>query len=293
MAGISTLGRRGAVGTLGLAILALLVASSGNRAGAVIPTPTGFQLDLSPSARILDALDMKRDGDLSNSQYYDIKYDESCDNPHLRIRARNKPAIMITNFDGDTVGPFASVAPITSFTLAINEGPFIFDDGDVVTDNFTDFIKNTIYTDAGVSITSSTVSPDKKTLTVNFDGLTAGKKAIFNIDLDTTDPDGFLYPDYRMVLCGAPFDDAEPTTPATVTATFVNAASPAPNSATLTFQLDQLEDPPAFENEDIRPYHTLDKMEVKSMEIPEPGSVALGLIGVAALVSRVRRLRAV
>jgi len=291
MAGISTLGRRGAVGTLGLAILASLISSSGNRAGAVVPAPTGFQLDLSPSARILDALDMRRDGDITASQYYDIKYDESCDNPHLRIRARNKPAIMITNFDGATVGPFASVAPITSFTLAINEGPYIFDDGDVLTDNFTDFIKNTIYTDAGVSITSSTLSPDKKTLTVNFDGLTAGKKAIFNVDLDTTDPNAFLYPDYRMVLCGAPLEGEDPTMPATATATFVNAASPAPNSVTLTRNLDQLEETPEYANEDIRAYSDMDKMEVKQLEIPEPGSVALALVGVAALVSRVRGRR--
>ena len=128
---------------------------------------------------------------------------------------------------------------------------------------------------------------------MNFDGLTAGKKAIFNIDLDTTDPDGFLYPDYRMVLCGAPLEDEDPTMPATAAATFVNAASPAPNSVTLTLNFDQLEETPEYANEDIRAYRDMDKMEVKTMEIPEPGSVALALVGVAALVSRARRQRTV
>jgi hypothetical protein len=199
---------------------------------------------------------------------------------------------MITNFDGVTVGDFASVAPITSFSLAINEGPYIFDDGDVASDSFTDFIKNTIYTDVGVSITSSTVSPDKKTLTVNFDGLTPGKKAIFNIDLDTTDPAGFMYPDYRMVLCGAPLVGEDPSLPATASATFVNAASPAPNSRTLSFNFDQLEETPDYANENIRAYAEMDKMEVKQMEIPEPGGVALALAGVAAVASRIRRRRA-
>lgn len=274
--------RRGVLFTLATSAIASLLALSGGEAVAVIPTPTGFSLDLSPSARILDALDKNRDGIITSAQYYAIKYDESCDNPHLRIRARNKPALMITNFAD-------SAAPITMFTLTINEGPYIFDDGDVASDAFTDFIKNTMYTDSGVTITSSSVSPDKKTLTVNFDGLTAGKKAIFHIDLDTSDPNGFMYPDYRMVLFGAPVNGGSPTTPATATATFVNAASPAPNSRTLTLQFDQEVDTPTYANENIRPYHNMDKMEVTQMQIPEPGSLALAVLGGVAALGCARR----
>ncbi|HMP07676.1 MAG TPA: hypothetical protein PJ982_15100 [Lacipirellulaceae bacterium] len=271
------------VGACLLALATML--GLGSAAHAVIPTPTGFSLDISPSARVLGALDMFRDGIITSQQYYSIKYDEACDNPHLRIRARNKPALMLGNFSD-------SAAPITSFTLQINEGPYVFGTGDVVGDNFTDFIKNTMYTDAGVSITGSVVSPDMKTLTVNFSGLDAGKKVVFHIDLDTTDPNAFMYPDYRMVLFGAPLPGESPTTPGTASATFVNAASPAPNDKTLSFNFDQMTETPTWANENIRPYKIMDSMEVIQMGIPEPGSASLALAGAAALALRVRRRRA-
>jgi hypothetical protein len=286
MAGISV-GLRGTFGALGLAALALAFVANPREAAAVVPQPTGFQLDISPSARILDALDRKRNSDdMTAQEFYDIVYDESCDNPHLRIRARNKPAIMITNFDGTILGNAASVAPITSFSLKINDpGAYIFGNGDNG-DSFTDFIKKTSYVDAGVSITGSSLSADKKTLTVNFDGLTAGKSVVFNIDLDTTDPNNFMYPDYRMILCGS-VDDPTPT-PATATATFVNSASPAPNSVTRTVEFAQLNAPVQYVEEDIRPYHDMDKMEYREMSIPEPSAGLLSLAGVVAVVLRSR-----
>jgi hypothetical protein len=285
MAGFSMLGRRGAISTLALAALVLSLAGGDRAALAVVPSPVGFQLDMSPSPRILDALDMNRDSEITMSQYKDIIYDESCDNPHLRIRARNRPAIMITNWDGTTIGPNASVAPITSFTLAINNpGAFIFGSGDTG-DAFTGFIKDTIYTDAGVDITGSSLSADKKTLTVNFSGLDAGKKAIFCIDLDTTDPNAFMYPDYRLILFGTPDN---PTTPGTATSTFVNAASPLPNSTSVALQLDPLTMEPEFEGANIRPYQEEDKMEVLGGGVPEPSAVALALAGLAAIALRTR-----
>lgn len=285
MAGFSMLGRRGAISTLALAALVLTLAAGAREALAVVPSPVGFQVDMSPSPRILDALDMNREGDITMSQYKDVIYDESCDNPHLRIRARNKPAIMITNWDGTSVGPTASVAPITSFTLAINNpGAFIFGSGDTG-DVFTGFIKNTIYTDAGVDITGSSLSADKKTLTVNFSGLDAGKKAIFCIDLDTTDPNAFMYPDYRLILFGTPDN---PTTPGTATATFVNSASPSPNSTSVSLQLDPLTMEPTYEGMNIRPYQASDKMEVLGGGVPEPSAVVLALAGLAAIAARTR-----
>jgi hypothetical protein len=288
MAGFSMLGRRGAISTLAFAALVVALAAGAREALAVVPTPVGFQLDMSPSPRILDALDMNREGQITMTQYKDIIYDESCDNPHLRIRARNKPAIMITNWDGTTIGDAASVAPITSFTLAINNpGAFIFGTGDPG-DVFTGFIKETIYTDAGVDITGSSLSADKKTLTVNFTGLDAGKKAIFCIDLDTTDPNAFMYPDYRLVLFGTPDN---PTTPGTATSTFVNAASPAPNSSSVALQLDPLTMEPEFEGANIRPYHDPDKMEVLGGGIPEPSAAVLALAGLAAFAVRTRGRR--
>jgi hypothetical protein len=271
--------------TCGAAAVVALAAAS-RPAYAVVPNPTGFRVDISSSPRVLDALDMKNDGVINASEFYDIKYDEACDNPHLRIKARNTPAIMLQNFPN-------SAAPITSFTLKINTGPYVFGTGDAGSVGFVDYVKNiALYTDPGVSITGSSVSPDKKTLTVSFDGLTADKKAIFQVDLDTTDPNGFMYPDYRMVLFGAPEEGVvDPTTPATVSALFTGN-SPAPNTATQTFQLPQaFPDTPEFYEQDIRPYHTMDKIDINGGEIPEPTGVTLALAGVAAFAVRCRRGR--
>jgi MYXO-CTERM domain-containing protein len=277
----SALRRRGFF-TLSLATLGLAIASGGD-ARAAIPTPTGFCLELSPSSFLLNAVDAHRDGDMSSADYYEIKYDEACDNPNVRIQARNKPAVMITNLED-------SAAPITQLVLTINEGPYIFSDGDGG-NSFTNFIKQTLYNDAGVTITGSSLSADMKSLTVTFDGLTAGKKAVFNIDLDTTDPSGFGQPDYRMVLFGAPLPGENATDPATATARFVSASSPLPNSKDLTVTFSQLTEEPQFANANVRPYREMDPMEVFKMQIPEPGAAIMALAGMAGIAVGRRRRR--
>jgi hypothetical protein len=277
--------------TRSLLLVGLTVATALSAAGtasAAMQSPTGFTVNLSSSPRVLDALDMKNDGVISSNTFYDIKYDEACDNPHLRIRARNKPALMITDAAG-------APADLTSFTIKINEGPYVFGTGDVAGDNFTNFIKNTMYTDPGVSITGSSVSGDSKTLTVNFNGLAPGKIAVFNIDLDTPDPNMFMYPDYRMVLFGAPLEGGNPTTPATVTATYAN------NAAMPTVSLGQAcdiygnplnyEETPDYANEDIRAYGDMDPIEVAALGVPEPTTGAMMLAGLAMLAIRSRRSR--
>ncbi len=263
------------VGFFAVAVAASLV---GNVAHAAVPNPTAFEMLFSPNARVLDAYD--------TPQAYEVQYDESCDNPNLRIRARNKPAILIENED-------ISAAPITSFTLKINEGPFLFGTGDAVSDNFDNFIKKTIYSDAGVIITGSSVSPDAKTLTVTFDGLTAGKKAIFNIDLDTSDPNTFMFPDYRYVLFGAPLPQGGTgLAVGTTTVTFANN-SPAPNSRTLTVQL-PAQPHGQYMNEHIRAYQDSDKMEIIEVEaVPEPTAIVLTLAGVGAFAAFRRKSEAV
>jgi len=219
----------------------------------------------------------------------DVLWEESCDNPHLRVRARNKPAVMLSN-NAD------SAAPIASFTLSIDASqPYLFGIGDAVSDNFTNFIKDTIYTDAGVSITGSSISPDGRTLTVNFDGLTAGKKAIFNVDIDAEDMGMFPFPDYRMALLGAPYPGENPTTPGDYSATFTNAASPVPNSQTLTGEFEQMTETPTYHDLVIRPYGVMDKVEVipGGGEVPEPNSLVLAMGGLTALaVRRIRRAAA-
>jgi hypothetical protein len=227
---------------------------------------------------VLDAFEDKLSGELTAAQFMAIQMEESCDNPHLRIRARSQPAVMIVSHENST-------APLTSFTLTINEGPYIFGTGDLGTDFFTNYIKSTIYSDAGVMITSSSASADFKTLTVNFNGLTAGKKVLFNLDLDPTNG-MFLYPDYRAALFGAPLPGENPTTPGTISGTFTNNTT-APNSNTVSRDLHQLTDDPLWMNENIRPYHSMDMVEI----IPEPGCIVLALPVAAAFTLRRARAR--
>jgi hypothetical protein len=216
-------------------------------------------------------------------EFMHISMEDAWDNPHERVRARNKPAVLVKS-------EMQSVAPLTSFMLTINDpGTFFFGTGDFVTDNFVGFIQNTIYTDPGVTITGSSLSPNGKTLTVNFDGLTAGKKAIFNIDLDSSNAALFPFPDYRLVLCGAPGGTGDPAgPPATVAATFTNAASPLPNTTTLTEMLAAAQTAPDFFQQVIRPAKVMDMVEVKSTFVPEPSTAILAL-SMAALASMHRR----
>ena len=180
-----------------LACLAALVVCSAPRADAAILAGTEFSVDIGGSARVLNAI--------GTPEYDAILMDDSCDNPHLRVRANNKPAIKVSVADTTTPG-----VQLSSFSLAINSDPYFFGTGDVATDNFTDFIRETMYVDDGVTILGSTLSADMKLLTVNFDGMTAGKSAIFNVDLDVVDdPSMFLYPDFRVVLFGAAGADTQ------------------------------------------------------------------------------------
>jgi hypothetical protein len=253
-------------------------------AHAVPPAPVAFTLSMSPYARTLNALE---EFGAMSQQFMDISMEDGWDNPHQRVRARNKPAIMIVNES-------QSVAPLTSFMLTINDpGPFFFGTGDFVTDSFTGFIQNTIYTDAGVSITGSSLSPDGKKLTVNFDGLTANKKAIFNVDLDTSDPSLFPYPDYRLILCAPPSNGTNGTsTGATVAATFTDASSPPPNTTTLSDTLPPAASDPEFFEHVIRPAKLMEMVEHKDITIPEPSAAILALSAAGLAVIHRRRLAA-
>jgi hypothetical protein len=252
-------------------------------AHAVPPNPVAFTLSMGPYARTLNALE--EFGPMSQ-QFMDISMEDGWDNPHQRVRARNKPAIMIVNEN-------QSVAPLTSFMLTINDpGPFFFGTGDFATDSFTGFIQNTIYTDPGVSITGSSLSPDGKTLTVNFNGLVANSKAIFNVDLDTSDPSLFPFPDYRLVLCAPPNgsngSNGTSSMGATISATFTDASSPPPNTTTLTDTLPPAASEPEFFEHVIRPAKLMEMVEHKDVFVPEPSALILAFsgLGLAAIQRR-------
>ena len=244
--------------------------------------PADFQLCFGATARLLDAY--------LTPDYYDVLYDESCDNPNLRVRARNKPAIRLDNTSGGS--------EIVTFTLQINQPQFIFDNGDFDTDAFTGFIRDSIYTSPGVTLTDVTV--DNQELVVNFTGLTPGRRAIFNVDLDTTDPAAFPFPDFRNVLFGAPMEPGDspsaaatfgvtfgPPASLTVPGTLMNAVdTKGVNVTTTNFR---------FQNENLRPKGEPDKMEIICIPgvIPEPSSVVLAIgMGVALVAAGVRSRKA-
>jgi len=269
----------------GFLVVALLATSLSQQAWAAPPTNVAFSLTMSPSARTLNALDEFGEG---STEFMDVWKDASWDNHHLRIHARNKPALMLINDD-------TSEAPITSFSITINEGPYKFGSGDFITDNFNGFIReNPLFTDAGVSITGSSLSADEKTLTVNFDGLTQGRKVIFNLDLDPTDGSVFPYPDYRVVLCGSPTSGVDPgNMPATIAATFTSTTMGPPNNTrTLAMDLPKDDNVPEYFEHFIRAAKDMEMIEFKEKEvaIPEPSSLLLAL-AMSGVVSLARRRR--
>ncbi len=231
-----------------------------------------YTIDIASSERLLDALGTPNEAA--------VQQQESCDNPHYRVRARNKPAVMITNDAG-------SAGDITSITLQLNESVYLFGQGDTALDGFDQYIKNSAYTDAGVDITSSSVSGS--TLTVNFSGLSASKSVIFRIDIDTNDPNIFPFPDFRTVLFGADTGNG-PGTPAEHTATFTSGDM---SSTTLATQLDSIVGQMEFFEGQVRPYHSADPVipHGGGGTVPEPTSAVLFLAGMMSAIALRRKQR--
>ena len=257
------------------ALVALALTINQANAGVVSGS---YQVSIAESERLLNAL-----GTPEEAQ---VQIEESCDNPHLRVRARNKPAVLVTN-DGTSQGD------LTSFTLQINQLGFEFGSGDAATDGFTQFIKHSAYTDPGVTIDSSSVSMGGQLLTVNFSGLAPGLSAIFRIDLDPLDPNVFPFVDYREVLLGLD-DQGQPGggPPGETAATFsLGDMSTTTNSTPLPGAQSQAE----FFNEQIRPYHAADPIipvtsNGGTAPVPEPSTIFLLAVGGLGLMALRRKI---
>ena len=70
----------------GAVVASLLCMAAGQRGTARCRRPSDSPWSL-PGARVLGAYDDKEDGLITDHDLYEIRYDESCDNPLLRIRA--------------------------------------------------------------------------------------------------------------------------------------------------------------------------------------------------------------
>jgi len=244
-----------------------------NRASAGVVSGS-YVVNIAESERYLNAI-----GTPEEAQ---VLLEESCTNPHLRVRARNMPGVQVTNAD-------SSQGDLTSFTLQINELGFEFGTGDTASNGFTQYIRQSVYTDPGVNITGSSVSQNGRLLTVNFSGMAPGLSAIFRIDLDPVDPNVFPFVDFRQVLQG--FDENGQSgggTPGETTSTFTSGDMSTTTSAT---SLTGNDDPLEFFNEQIRPYHADDPIIPSSGSgstdpIPEPSAIVLltsGIFGLMAL----------
>jgi hypothetical protein len=242
---------------------------------------SSFDMEISPYVQVLGAVDDAHDGKITMPEMMAIIMDASWDNPNLRIRARNKPAFMLIN---TSTSPTSEITSL-SITLAASN-TFTFGDGDMAMDNFTGYIRNNVsYNDPGVTITGSSLTNGGKTLTVNFDGLTVGKRVLFNTDFDTSA--GFPYPDFRTVLFGAPALPADlPSAPASYV---VNFDTPA---ATIANNFQQMTETLEFASSNIRPYSVMDMVEHIPVtgQVPEPGTAVLAIAAVGAFAGLRRRL---
>jgi hypothetical protein len=247
---------------------------------ATVQANSAYDLELSPYAQVLAAVDDAHDGTISMTDMMSIIMDASWDNPNLRIRARNKPAFMLIN---NSTTPTSEITSL-SITIA-NNNTFNFGDGDMAMDNFTGYVRsNVMFNDPGVSIVGTSLADGGKTLNVNFAGLTVGKRVLFNADFDTTS--GFPYPDFRTILFGAPGVPGElPGTPASYT---VNFDTP---SASITKDFPQMTDTLTYASNNIRPYSFMDMVEHLNVtgQVPEPSAAVLSALGITALAAIRRR----
>ena len=249
-------------------------------------TVTGnYQLTFSESDKFLYALDMFDDGAMDAKLLAEIEMQVSCDNPHNRIRARNRVAMKVTNDAG-------SQGDLTSISLQINQAGFDFGTGDEGSPDYLgEYFWESPYSSAAVDILGSSVSLDGSLLTIDFSGLAPGESAIFRLDFDPESELAFPFPDYREVLFGLDSDgNSGVNALGETTGTFTMGAMSA-TTIPATFAPSAAA---AYINGDIRAYHAEDpvgQFGVTGSTVPEPTTALLLMAGVASCLGVRRRSR--
>ncbi len=258
-----------------------------------------FELDISESERLLEAMLKEKRGEISEPQLYAIQSEEMCKNPSLRLIDRNRPALVLQNTSDPNTDN-----ELSQFTIDLQEFGYEFGDGDFDPDPFAGMLAIlSNRSDPGMTLASSygTVSDvdlteDRTKLVLDIGGLTPGKAMYFRLDLDPNPMTNFAFPDYRHVMLGADIGDEDgPADAAILTAVF--AAGEGPDRMTTATEPEEFN--PGFDEilglaGLIEGYHSQSDSEYFSTgggtKIPEPATVMLLLAGVAGL-SGTRRPR--
>jgi hypothetical protein len=259
--------------------LALVLASlSSTTAFALINGDYNVMLGESP--RYLEAIIKHQRGDITASELYVIKYEESCKNPSIRLWDRNRPAFLVQN-----TSAVGQLNDVSSFTIDLTQAGFEFGTGDSAPDGFNGQIAlPNIRTDAGVTITGANyLAGDTTKVQVNFTGLTQGKFAIFRLDLDPIPMVNVVYPDYRVVILGA-----NGNSPALVSATFSEAGQPDASTPFTAFSGGIQGN---INSGLLEVYHNQSRTEMFDLDgtIPEPSSFVLLAMAGMGLASIRRR----
>jgi len=259
-----------------LLALALACISTPVSAGSITGT---YAVSMGESTRLLQAELRESRGEISAEQLASIAQSESCKNPSTRLQNRNRVAMMLQNTSTEA-------NEISSYTIDIQEMGYLFGDGDKPSDGFLgSLVRRDYRTDDGVGI-SAQFGADMTEIVLNFTGLTAGRAAIFRLDLDPLDSTGMMFPDYRSILLGANNGNGS-TQPALNSATFSKAGVPDLQTFPLAFSVPLASG--LVTTGQLEGYRSQAATEMygqsgSTTEIPEPSTAVLLLAGAAGLM---------